>query len=78
MTTASPSLRSLLIRQPLATAAAVAAEPPPFPQVTAAMPREYGYDDWRARLERNMSRRSDGRWDPLTYVALHDGNGEGA
>ena len=68
MTTESPGLRSLLIRQPRATAAAVAAEPPPFPRVTAAMPHEYLYDDWRERLERNLSRRSDGRWDPLTYI----------
>ena len=68
MTTTPRSLRSLLIRQPHATAAAVAAEPPPFPRVTADMPHEYGYDDWRERLERNLSRRSDGRWDPLTYV----------
>ena len=46
----------------------MAAEPPPFPRVTDAMPHEYGYADWRERLERNLSRRSDGRWDPLTYV----------
>ena len=68
MTAASPSLRSLLTRQPRATAEAVAAEPPPFPRVTAAMPHEHGYDDWRERLERNLSLRSDGRGDPLTYI----------
>jgi hypothetical protein len=69
MATGSPSFRSLLIRQPLASAAAVAIEPAAFPHVTAEMPYEYSYDDWRARLEGNLSRRSDGRWDPLTYVA---------
>lgn len=28
---------------------------------------ENAYVDWRKRLSRNLSRRSDGRWDPLTY-----------
>jgi hypothetical protein len=26
-----------------------------------------GYPDWRKRLTRNLSRRSDGPWDPLTF-----------
>ena len=26
------------------------------------------FPDWRERLIRNLSRRSDGRWDPLTWI----------
>jgi hypothetical protein len=55
-------------REALATQAAVAAEPAPFPQKTATEPFETCYDDWRERLRRNLSRRSDGRWEPLTRV----------
>lgn len=29
---------------------------------------EVGYPDWRARLNRNLSRRSTGRWEPLTWM----------
>ena len=29
---------------------------------------EAAYPDWRRRLTRNLARRSDGRWDPLTYL----------
>jgi len=32
------------------------------------MPCESGFPDWRDRLARNLSRRSDGRWEPLTFV----------
>lgn len=49
-----------------ATQGELAAEPPAFPCVSAANSVETWYDDWRARLTRNLSRRSDGRWDPLT------------
>lgn len=52
--------------EPLATPAAVANQPDPFPRVTEERPVEEWYDDWRRRLTRNLSRRSDGRWDPLT------------
>ena len=55
-------------REALATPAEVAAEPAPFPVKTAAEPFETCYDDWRERLRRNLSRRSDGRWEPLTRV----------
>lgn len=51
---------------PLATLAAVANECDPFPKATAEKPIEVWYDDWRRRLARNLSCRSDGRWDPLT------------
>lgn len=30
-------------------------------------PREATYLDWRERLSRNLSRRSVGRWEPLTH-----------
>jgi hypothetical protein len=49
-----------------ATQAELAGEPPAFPSLSAANSVETWYDDWRARLTRNLSRRSDGRWDPLT------------
>lgn len=53
---------------PVATPRQVASEPPPFPAKTAACPIETFYPDWRTRLSRNLSRRSDSRWDPLTWV----------
>ena len=53
---------------PLATQEAIALEPAPFPHVTDAEPVETGVADWRVRLTHNLSRRSDGRWDPLTRV----------
>jgi SAM-dependent methyltransferase len=51
---------------PLATPEAIAREPAPFPSVTRAAPLETGFADWRRRLTGNLSRRSDGRWTPLT------------
>jgi hypothetical protein len=57
-----------LTYNPLATQEAIAKETPPFPSATAAEPEESWYDDWRVRLTRNLSRRSDGRWEPLTWV----------
>lgn len=56
------------IRGPLATPAELAREPAAYPVPTAAAPVESFHDDWRARLNRNLSRRSDGRWEPLTRV----------
>jgi hypothetical protein len=55
-------------RSPLATQEAVALEPAPFPTVSLAESEETGFVDWRVRLTHNLSRRSDGRWDPLTRV----------
>jgi hypothetical protein len=46
----------------------LANEPEPFPTRSAEKTVELGYDDWRARLTRNLARRTDGRWDPLTHV----------
>lgn len=57
---------SSLRRQPLATPLELANEPDPFPATTVAAPNESFYADWRKRLTRNLSRRSDGRWEPLT------------
>ena len=51
-----------------ASAAQMAAQPAPFAVKTAAEPVESGFPDWRARLTRNLARRSDGRWEPLTWV----------
>lgn len=56
------------IRNPLATPSEIASEDPPFPVTDEARPNESGFADWRERLTRNLSRRSDGRWDPLGYV----------
>jgi hypothetical protein len=51
---------------PLATPEALAKEPAPFPKTTSEAPFESVFADWRERLTGNLSRRSDGRWDPLT------------
>lgn len=53
---------------PLATPEAIANEPAPFPSPTGAAPFESGFADWRQRLTGNLSRRSDGRWAPLTWT----------
>lgn len=53
-----------------------AADPTPgpadgAPRVAARAPddaAQEGFPDWRRRLRRNLSRRSDGRWDPLTHA----------
>ena len=58
------------IRNPLATPLEIASQDPAYPSTDAARPNESMFVDWRERLARNLSRRSDGRWDPLTYV--HD------
>jgi hypothetical protein len=54
------------IHGPLATPEAIANEPAPFPRTTREAPRETGFADWRRRLTANLTRRSDGRWAPLT------------
>ena len=51
----------------LATPAQTAAEPEPFPTRPANDTEEVFFADWQRRLCRNLSRRSDGRWEPLTY-----------
>lgn len=50
------------------TAAQLAREPAAFPVVTLDLPLESAFPDWRERLNRNLSRRTDGRWEPLTRV----------
>ena len=56
------------------TAEQRAREPVPFPVTSVAHPLESGFADWRERLTRNLSGRSDGPWEPLTRV--HDGTTE--
>ncbi|HXT14916.1 MAG TPA: hypothetical protein VN706_04760 [Gemmatimonadaceae bacterium] len=56
------------VRSPTATPAQVACEAAPFPVKTPANPIETLFPDWRQRLGRNLSRRSDSRWEPLTWV----------
>ena len=51
----------------LATPSQVASEPPPFPVQSATHTEEVFFADWQRRLSRNLSRRSDGRWEPLSY-----------
>lgn len=55
----------------------MARQPAPFPVKTAAHPIESGFPDWRARLTRNLARRSDGRWEPLTWVHASDAERNG-
>ena len=55
---------------PLASPAAIAIEPNPFPRASAERPIEVWYDDWHARLTRNLASRSDGRWEPLTHIEV--------
>lgn len=50
------------------TGAQLAREPKPFPTQTTEALVESGFNDWRDRLTRNLARRSDGRWEPLTWV----------
>jgi hypothetical protein len=54
------------VRSGLATQEAIGNEPHPFPKMSDAAPYETSFDDWRERLTRNLTRRSDGRWEPLT------------
>ena len=59
--------RRRLSRSPQATPEELASEPAAFPRSSAAEPEEDWHADWRMRLTRNLSRRSDGRWEPLTW-----------
>ena len=63
---ASTKVRITQDHSPFATAEPIAKEPLPFPRTTADRPIETGFANWRRRLTANLSRRSDGRWDPLT------------
>ena len=60
------------VHGPLATAEAIANEPAPFPSKTKAASCETFFLDWRRRLTRNPSRRSDGRWEPLTFTHTNE------
>ena len=60
--------RRWTLRSPISTPEEVAAEPAPFPAKTLEAPGETFFADWRARLTRNLSRRSTSRWEPLTWV----------
>ena len=66
--TGSDDARRPRVHGPLATPEAVACEPAPFPRTTKELPEETGFADWRRRLTTNLSRRSDGRWAPLTWT----------
>lgn len=55
----------------------IAREPAAFPHTTPALPQESAFPDWRLRLARNLSRRSDGRWEPLTRVHAAAGDDSG-
>ena len=66
--TPSDDTRRPRVHGPLATPERVAHEPAPFPRTTSDMPEETGFPDWRRRLTSNLSRRSDGRWAPLTWT----------
>ena len=59
--------RRRLSRSPRATPEEVAKEPEPFPSSSVTDCEESWYADWRMRLTRNLARRSDGRWEPLTW-----------
>ena len=60
--------RRPMMRSPIATPERVSSETSPFPAKTLAAPVETFFADWRARLMRNLSRRSTSRWEPLTWV----------
>lgn len=64
---AEAALRSS-IRSPLASPAEVAREAAPFPTKDADANDESFFPDWRRRLSRNFARRSEGRWEPLTWT----------
>jgi hypothetical protein len=63
----SPAWRSST-RSPIATPEEVGREPAPFPSKEDDRPIETFFPDWRRRLTRNLSRRSNSRWEPLTWV----------
>lgn len=47
---------------------AIGRDPVPFPAASATAPYTAWHADWRRRLASNLARRSDGRWDPLTWT----------
>jgi hypothetical protein len=59
--------RHRLSRSPRATSEELAKEPAPFPSQSVTDCEESWYADWHMRLTRNLARRSDGRWEPLTW-----------
>jgi hypothetical protein len=54
------------VREPAETSGETASAPTPFPRTSPDAPLESFLPDWRERLSRNLSRRSVGRWEPLT------------
>jgi len=56
------------MRRPLAAPSEIARQDPAYPARDTERPTESLFADWRKRLARNLSRRSDGPWQPLTYV----------
>ena len=62
----------VFLRRPLATPEAVAKEIEPFPTTEGGTLLEHWHADWHARLTRNLSRRKDGRWEPLTWMSVPD------
>lgn len=75
-------MNTMILHQPShrahQTAAQLAREPAAFPVTTLAASRESAFPDWRQRLSRNLSRRTDGRWEPLTYVHAPESGETGA
>jgi hypothetical protein len=69
---ADTAARRRLSWSPRATAEELANEPPPFPTSSDTEREESWHADWRVRLTRNLSRRSDGRWEPLTWFHAAD------
>lgn len=66
MTTPGDEAPRSWVRRPLATPAELATEPDAYPESPLAGGPESFFPDWRTRLTKNLARRSDGRWDPLT------------
>jgi hypothetical protein len=68
----SSSHPPLSFHDPLASPEAVGREPAPFPVAPDESQVEQFVPDWRRRLTRNLSSRSDGRWEPLTLLEKRD------
>jgi hypothetical protein len=60
----------------MATQAEVAREDAPFPSTSLSEPSESCFPDWRLRLTRNLARRSDSRWEPLTRTHAKELQGD--
>ena len=67
---ASIEARQPLTHSPLANHESLVNEATTFPSSGVAEPEESWYGDWRVRLTRKLSRRSDGRWEPLILFRL--------